>query len=67
VTVVSGTPERPADAMGAEINIRGCWPYGDAAIALEPQELGLTMLPPSGVVQSAAVWMLLAETRQNRP
>jgi hypothetical protein len=67
VTVVSGTPERPADAMGAEINIRGCWPYGDAAIALEPRELGLTMLPPSGVVQSAAVWMLLAETRQNRP
>ncbi|GEM_PF-5337261 len=67
VTVVSGTPERPASAMGADINIRGCWPYGDAAIALDPPELGLTMLPPSGVVQSAAVWMLLAETRQNRP
>lgn len=62
VTVVSGTPERPATQMGAEINICGCWPYGDVTVARtrggQPD-----MLPPSGVIQSGAVWMLLAETR----
>ncbi len=65
VTVVSGTPETPASAMGADINICGCWPWGDVLIALAPSDLDLAMLPPSGVVQSAAFWMLLAETRHS--
>ena len=65
VTSVSGTPERPASAMGADVNICGCWPYGDATIALTPAETGLSMLPPSGVIQSAAFWMLLAENRRS--
>jgi len=67
VTVVSGTPETTASAMGADINISGCWPWGDVLIALQPAELDLAMLPPSGVVQSAAFWMLLAETRHSTP
>ena len=67
VTVVSGTPETPASAMGADLNICGCWPWGDVLIDLQPAELNLAMLPPSGVVQSAAFWMLLAETRQSTP
>lgn len=62
VTVVAGTPERDAARMGADVNIRGCWPYGDALVGFRPPETDITMLPPSGVVQSAAVWMLLAET-----
>lgn len=64
VTVVSGTPECPALLMGADVNICGCWPYGDALLALSPLETGLSMLPPSGVIQSAAFWMTLAENRR---
>jgi len=67
VTAVSGTPDRPAGAMGADVNIAGCWPYGDALLQLHPVETGLSMLPPSGVVQSAAFWMLLAENRRSAP
>lgn len=63
VTVVSGTPEIPAAQMGADINICGCWPYGDVSVARRPSLQQWDMLPPSGVIQSAAVWMLLAETR----
>ncbi len=63
VTVLSGTPERSAAQMGADINIRGCWPWGDALIGFYPPTTDITMLPPSGVIQSAAFWMLLAETR----
>jgi len=63
VTVLSGTPERNAAQMGADINIRGCWPWGDALIGFYPPTTDITMLPPSGVIQSAAFWMLLAETR----
>ncbi|MEA3402502.1 MAG: hypothetical protein U9R79_14790 [Armatimonadota bacterium] len=63
VTVVSGTPERAASAMGADINICGCWPWGDALIGFYPPETDIRMLPPSGVIQSAAFWMLVAETR----
>ncbi|MGD9496296.1 MAG: hypothetical protein AB7Y46_08295 [Armatimonadota bacterium] len=63
VTVVSGTYERPASRMGADINICGCWPYGDVTVNRHPYASGWDMLPPSGVIQSAAFWMLLAETR----
>ena len=60
VTVVSGTPERRAEDMGADINISGCWPFGDATIAVPGYDI--RVLPPSGVIQSAAYWMLVAET-----
>ncbi len=60
VTVVSGTPERSAEEMGADINICGCWPFGDATI--EAPGIDISVLPPSGVIQSAAYWMLVAET-----
>ena len=63
VTVVSGTPERSAEEMGADISISGCWPFGDALIGFYPPATDITMLPPSGVIQSAAFWMLLGETR----
>lgn len=59
VTVVSGTPERMAAEMGADINISGCWPYGDALVAVPGYDVHV--LPPSGVVASAAYWMLVAE------
>ena len=60
VTVVSGTPERAAQDMGADINISGCWPYGDALVTVPDYDI--KVLPPSGVIQSAAYWMLVAET-----
>ena len=60
VTVVSGTPERRAQNMGADININGCWPWGDATVAVPGYDIEI--LPPSGVIQSAVYWMLVAET-----
>jgi uncharacterized phosphosugar-binding protein len=60
VTVVSGTPERSAEDMGADINISGCWPFGDATIEVPGYDI--SVLPPSGVIQSAAYWMLVAES-----
>lgn len=59
VTVLSGTPQRPAAEMGADINIDGCWPYGDALVQVPGYDVDI--LPPSGVVQAAAYWMLVAE------
>ena len=64
VTVVSGTPETPAEDMGADININGCWPYGDALITIPGYDI--KVLPPSGVIQSAAHWMLVAATEAAR-
>jgi hypothetical protein len=59
VTVLSGTPQRPAAEMGADINIDGCWPYGDALVQVPGYDVDI--LPPSGVVQAAAYWMLVAQ------
>ncbi len=60
VTVVSGTPQRGATQMGADINIEPGWPYGDALV--EVAGYPIRILPPSGVIQAAAYWMLVAET-----
>lgn len=59
VTIVSGTPERRAEDMGADININGCWAYGDAVVDVPGYDI--RVLPPSGVVASAAYCMLMAE------
>ena len=59
VTVVSGTPERRAEDMGADININGCWAYGDAVVDIPGYDI--RVLPPSGVVASTAYYMLMAE------
>lgn len=61
VTVVSGTPERSADQMGADINIDGCWQYGDAAVAVPGYDI--RFLPPSGFMAAAAYYMLMGEIR----
>lgn len=61
VTVTSGTPQRPATDLGADVNITGCWPYGDALVEVPGYDVKI--LPPSGVVQSAAYWLLVAETQ----
>ena len=64
ITVVSGTPDQPAEKMGADININGCWVYGDALVEVPGYDVKI--LPPSGVIQTAAYWMLLAETTSER-
>ena len=61
VTVVSGTPERRAEDMGADLNMKGCWAFGDAVVEVPGYDI--KMLPPSGVVQAAAYYMLMAEIR----
>jgi hypothetical protein len=61
VTLVSGTPERPASEMGADLTLDACWPFGDALVDVPGYDVRI--LPPSGVMQSAAYWMLQAETR----
>ncbi len=62
VTVVSGTPERAAENMGADLNLCGCWPFGDALLDIPGYDI--RVLPPSGVIQAAAYWMLVAETAE---
>ena len=62
VTVVSGTPERRAEDMGADLNINGCWPFGDAVLDVPGGDV--KVLPPSGVVAATAYFMLVAETAQ---
>lgn len=61
VTVVSGTPEKPAEAMGADLNINGCWAYGDAAVAVPGYDI--KFLPPSGFIAAAAYYMLMDEVK----
>ena len=46
--------------MGADLNLSGCWPFGDALVDVPGYDISI--LPPSGVVQAAAYWMLVAET-----
>jgi hypothetical protein len=62
VTVVSGTPERAAESMGADLNLCGCWPFGDAVLDLPGYDT--KVLPPSGVIQSAVYWLLVAATAE---
>jgi len=62
VTVVSGTPDRPALAMGADVNIDPQWPFGDVTVDVPGYDTAI--LPPSGVIQCAAYYMLLAQTQQ---
>lgn len=64
VTLVSGTPEHPAAEMGAELNLNACWPFGDALVDVPGYDVRI--LPPSGVMQSAAYWMLQAEVLRHR-
>lgn len=64
VTVVSGTPERSAEAMGADLNLEGCWQYGDAVAAVPGYDI--QFLPPSGFVAAAAYYMLMAEVQAAR-
>ncbi|MHB8996228.1 MAG: hypothetical protein ACYC63_13360 [Armatimonadota bacterium] len=61
VTVVSGTPQRPAEAMGADLNIDACWAYGDAAVAVPGYDI--KFLPPSGFIAAAAYYMLMNEVK----
>ncbi len=58
VSFVAGTPDRFAGAMGADVNIEACWPFGDAAVDLPGYDVHI--LPPSGVMTSVAYWMLVA-------
>jgi uncharacterized phosphosugar-binding protein len=58
VSFVSGTPDRWAGAMGADVNIEACWPFGDAAVEVPGYDVHI--LPPSGVMTSVAYWMLMA-------
>ena len=58
VSFVAGTPDRFAGAMGADVNIEACWPFGDAAVEVPGYDVHI--LPPSGVMTSVAYWMLTA-------
>ncbi len=59
VTVVSGTPQRQAEEMGADVNINGCWPFGESVVEVPGYDVKI--LPPTGVIQSSAYWMFVAE------
>jgi hypothetical protein len=60
--VLSGTPQRRAEDMGADLNINGCWPYGDALLEIPGYDAKI--LPPSGVMAAAAYYLLMGEMRR---
>jgi hypothetical protein len=57
VTIVSGTPERRAEDMGADLNLSGCWPFGDSVVQVPGYDI--KVLPASGVMQAAQYFMLI--------
>ena len=65
ISFVSGTPEKPAEAMGADVSIKACWPFGDAAVSVEGYDVRI--LPPSGVMAGVGYWMVVAESLPPRP
>ena len=65
VTIVSGTPERRAEEMGADLNLDGCWPFGDSVVQVPSYDI--KVLPASGFMQAVQYFMLneaLAEALQ---
>jgi uncharacterized phosphosugar-binding protein len=64
VSFVSGTPQRRAAEMGADVNIAACWPFGDAAVEVPGYDVHI--LPPSGVMTSVGYWMLVGDAGRLR-
>lgn len=61
---VNGAREiHPIELTPEQIVIDPYWGYGDAAVSIP--KYGIRVLPPSGVVQTAALWMLAGETAQS--
>lgn len=56
VTIVAGTPQRSAYAMGADLNLSGCWPFGDTTVEIPGYDVRL--LPPSGFMQAVQYFMV---------
>lgn len=56
VTIVAGTPQRNAYEMGADLNLSGCWPFGDTTVEIPGYDV--RMLPPSGFMQAMQYFML---------
>lgn len=62
VTIVSGTPERKATEMGADLNLDGCWPFGDSVGEVPGYDIKI--LPASGFMQACQYYMLLEAIQQ---
>jgi uncharacterized phosphosugar-binding protein len=60
VTIVSGTPERRAEEMGADLNLNGCWPFGDSVVQVPDYDI--KVLPASGFMQAVQYFMLIEAT-----
>ncbi len=56
VTIVAGTPQRSAYEMGADLNLSGCWPFGDTTVDIPGYDVRL--LPPSGFMQAVQYFMI---------
>ncbi len=60
---ITGGRENPGlatDVRAGEIHIDPGWTFGDCAVVVPGYPIGI--LPPSGVVQTAALWMITGET-----
>lgn len=57
VTIVSGTPDRRAEDMGADLCLNGCWPFGDGVVTIPGYDI--KVLPLSGFMQVCQYFMAL--------
>lgn len=62
IVLASPTPHGPITMYGADVALDTGWSYGDAALPVSGYDIRI--LPPSGFVQSAAFWSLMARVGQ---
>ena len=59
IWITGGRETRPVTPQAGEIHVDPYWTYGDAAVEIPGYDI--MILPPSGVVQTAALWMIIGE------
>ena len=59
VWITGGRESRPLAPQPGEIHVDPYWTYGDACVEIPGYDVKI--LPPSGVIQTAALWMIIGE------
>ena len=59
IWITGGRESRPVTSQPWEIHVDPYWTYGDACVEIVGYDVKI--LPPSGVIQTAALWMIIGE------
>lgn len=59
VLITGGRETKPLTPLPGEIHVDPYWTYGDACVEVPGYDVKI--LPPSGVMQTAALWMIVGE------